>query len=569
MGVENALARRRGAPDKAVMVEIKSCEDLLEWLQDKPRRCGQVIARRAALRVLPYAFQHYTNDNWVTKFALALFRANAISWAASNFPAHDMRRAVADAYFAAADASDSADAATYASARAAARAAADAAHDVDAADAYLAAADAATYAAARAASDSANATYAAAAMWANASADIDWLSREGDPVLAARRLTREPLWLRAAPERWQADWDAAAARLLTLDPSYQVWIDWYNRRIKGENAAFAIPGDTNRAEDKDILAILADVTNGYFWGKGATYVNTTLQSWIDEARARVVPPDKPEPQNQDVVVFYPDGRGQFDANSAVGANELLISQEARERYAEACDTASEVLSLCTGHNQVGFIMPVLERYVGALGNRPEDCQTGNIIQRGERTLSAVADAIAELTPASPDEPVPIRTKQILSALEALPKAYHALVNFDPALARRIPLLLELGQTQVSISPEQYRGFIKNAAKIGILTEAAEAVLIEAGEAIAGSDEANVPSTYRYLEIARNFPRAMVAFLWKHKSVIGTATAAVVVGLVSTSVAFVANEAALFQFFAGSPNMTWFLEQLSALLKMAP
>ena len=539
------------------MVEITSRGDLLEWLKDKPRECAQVIAAREASRVFPYPFQHYVADDWAALFALSLLRANAISWAASNFSARDMKRAA------------------QAAARAAVRAAAAGAGARVAYTAVRAADAAGDAAAAVYAVDTGAgaAVYTAAAnvgvMWDNISADIDWLSREGDPALAACRLTREPLWLRATPKGWQSDWNNAAMRLLRLDPSYQVWIDWYNRRIIGEDAAFDIPGDTNRTEDKKILVALADATDEDFWGKGATHVNTTLQRWIDEARERAVPPDEPEPQNQDVVVFYPDGRGQFDANSAVGANELLTSQEARERYAEACDTASEVLSLCTGHNQVSFIVPVLERYVGALGDRPEECQTGNIIQRGERALRAAADAVAELTPASPDEPAPIRTKQILSALEALPKAYHALVNFDPALARRIPLLLEPGQSEVSISPEQYRGFIKNAVKIGILTEAAEAVLIEAGEAIAGSDEANVPSTYRYLEIARNFPRAMVAFLWKHKSVIGTATAAVVVGLVSTSVAFVANEAALFQFFAGSPNMTWFLEQLSALLKMAP
>ena len=556
------------------MVEITSRQELQKWLKDKPDECAQVIAARAALRVLPYPFQHHIAQDWVAKFALVLFRANAIAWAARNFPAHDMGRAAARAArvaYGAANAAHTAAAHTAAACAAAAYAAAAHTAAARAAAAYAAARADTVYAAT-------NAAYAAhagadagadAAMWNNVSADADWLSREGDPVLAANRLTVELLWLRDPPEGLQEVWDNAAARLTALDPSYGVWIDWYNRRIKGADASFDIPDDKDRVEDKAILIKLADATNKDFWDKGATHVNTTLQSWIDEARARAVEPDEPEPQNQDVVVFYPDGRGQFDANSAVGVNELLTSQEARERYAEACDTASEVLSLCIGHNQVGFIVPMLERYVGALGNRPEDCQTGNIIQRGERALSAAADAIAELTLASPDEPVPIRTKQILSALHALPKAYYALVNFDPALARRIPLLLELGQTQVSISPEQYRSFVKNALTTGILTETAENLLIEAGEAIAGSDEANVPSTYRYLEIARNFPRAMVAFLWKHKSVIGKATAAGVAGLVSAGVVFVANQAALLQFFAGSPNMTWFLEQLSALLKMAP
>ena len=548
------------------MGQISSREEFREWLQDKPVDWAQVIAARAALRVFPYALVHDGNDSnkWMKGSGIAFFRAVALPLIAFDFPDRDMSETIL---------------------RAVRHLASTSAHS-HAANAILEAGMAFNSHEGMIGGKLQNIISFAVStvvfeghslgrdgnsdsVWISVSEDCSALETDDDPDTAASRLRNnsvtEQLGFVGVGE-----WASASKRLYNLDPTYDVWLKWYDRRIKGEDAAFDIPGDTNRTEDKNILIRLADATNEEFWSKGATHVNTTLQSWINEASARVaVERDEPEPQNQDVVVFYPDGRGQFDANSAVGANELLTSQEARERYAEACDTASEVLSLCTGHNQVGFIAPVLERYISALGNRPEDCQTGNIIQRGERVLSAVADAIAELTPASPDEPVPIRTKQLLSALEALPKAYHALVNFDPALARRIPLLLEPGQTQVSISPEQYRGFIKNAVKIGILTETAENVLIEAGDAIAGSDEATVPSTYRYLEIARNFPRAMVAFLWKHKSAIAKGTAAGVAGLVSAGVVFVANQAALLQFFAGSPNMIWFLEQLSALLKMAP
>ena len=282
--MENALARWRGAPDKAAMVEITSRYELEEWLKDNPRECAQVIAARSALRVLPYAFQHSITGDRVAKLALALLRANAISWAARNFPAHDMRRAATDATYAAAYAAIYAADVAAAAARAA-DAAADVAYAADAAYAAARAADAAAdaaHATARSA-DAAHAT-ARAVMWANISADIDWLSREGDPVLAARRLTREPLWLRAAPKGWQDVWDNATARLTALDPSYQVWIDWYNRRITGEDAAFDISGDTDRTEDKNILIKLADATDEDFWDKGALHVNTILQSWIDEAR---------------------------------------------------------------------------------------------------------------------------------------------------------------------------------------------------------------------------------------------------------------------------------------------
>ena len=166
----------------------------------------------------------------------------------------------------------------FVAAHAAARAAFDAATRAAfyAADAVGAAADAAAYTAARAA--------ARAPVWANVSRDCNWLEASGDSASAARRLTQVKLWPAEDIAGWSVAWAEATDRLRSLDQGYDVWIDWYNRRILGEEAAFAIPGDTGRVEDKKILIRLADATDEEFWGKGATHVNTTLRSWIDEAR---------------------------------------------------------------------------------------------------------------------------------------------------------------------------------------------------------------------------------------------------------------------------------------------
>jgi hypothetical protein len=120
--------------------------------------------------------------------------------------------------------------------------------------------------------------------WREMEVDCRWLSEHAKKTDAHCILANRKAWPRAPHSQWHDMWSDATIRLLTLDPSYQVWIDWYNRRIEGHDAAFDIPGDKNRIHDKAILARLADATDEDFWGKGATYVNTTLQSWIDEAR---------------------------------------------------------------------------------------------------------------------------------------------------------------------------------------------------------------------------------------------------------------------------------------------
>jgi hypothetical protein len=285
------------------MGQITSSEELEEWLKDKPADWAQVIAVRAALRVLPYAFGEGVPQKWVKDVVSPLFRAIAISWAARNFPAHDM--AAAAAY--------------------AARAAADAA--------ARAAADAAAYAA-RAAAD--------AAAWANISHDCDWLGKYSDSALAAQQMTSVGLWLAGEIDGWRAVWVHAAERLLAVDASYQVWIDWCNLRFEGGNdMAFDIPGDVDRTEDKKILARLADATNEDFWDKGATYVNTTLQSWINEARERVAPKTIP-PQEPDAIAYGLNGQGKLDRLPASDQTHLRDIPDQQRIYRDVREAALEL-----------------------------------------------------------------------------------------------------------------------------------------------------------------------------------------------------------------------------------
>jgi hypothetical protein len=269
------------------MAQITSREELVGWLKDKPDDWAQAIVARAALRALPYAFGLGVKLYWIDTFALSLLRALAISWAATNFPAPNT---VSGSYFidAAVRANVAANAAVSANAAVRANAAASTLADVDAYPAAHAAEEA-SFAAIRP-NDAPFAAYAAAraadaySAWADLNRDCDWLAGKGHREQAARLLTYEPLWSAGASYGWKRTRLFATTQLLALDPTYQVWIDWYNRRIEGHDAAFDIPGDIDRVHDKAILVRLADASDEDFWGKGATYVNTTLQRWIDEAR---------------------------------------------------------------------------------------------------------------------------------------------------------------------------------------------------------------------------------------------------------------------------------------------
>jgi hypothetical protein len=270
--------------DKADMAQITSREQLEAWLKDKPADWAQVIAAHAALRVLPYEFREQPSYWRSIDPVLPLFRATSISWAAHNFPAQNMARA-AGAAARAADTENisSAAAAAYAAATPAA---------------------AAIYAVATANAASIYGVSTNVLFWENISHDCQWLSTKSDAASATRHLTREKLWLALKPKDWNKKRISVASRLRSRDEGYDVWIEWYNRRIEGHDAAFDIPGDIHRAEDKAILARLANATDKDFWSKDATYVNTTLQGWIDEARERVRPDetlDEPPPSIPETI----------------------------------------------------------------------------------------------------------------------------------------------------------------------------------------------------------------------------------------------------------------------------
>jgi hypothetical protein len=353
------------------MIDSREEEELAAWLEGRSLEYAQVIAARVALRVLPYGYGFtYVNETE----ALMLVRASLIPWSACNFPTHDMS-------YAAYHAIQMVHSLVYS------KVSADGYHFADAAFHALRAirkdaADAA-YRTTRSAADAARITHEVSkrfaqdadliadrladndvALWNNLSADCDWLAKSTDPITDARRLTHQPLWPRDMPDGWDATWQDGKARLHARDPSYQVWIDWYDRRIEGHDEAFDIPGDTDRTEDKKILARLADATNEDFWDKGATYVNTTLQGWIDEARARVAPLPEQDPA---AITYGVNDRGQLDRLPTQDQQHLRDVPDQQQIYGDVREAALELQG--EGQQRLG---PKLDRALSKfIGSMPE------------------------------------------------------------------------------------------------------------------------------------------------------------------------------------------------------
>lgn len=362
------------------MVEIRSRAELKIWLEGKPGEWAQVIAARAALRALPLgldAVKRYPER--IDDYAPVLFRANAMSWTKCNFPAYDM------AYSTAAAAAAAASSATATAASFAAFAA------------HASTSSAASSAAA--ATAAVNRSYTLDGhLWRAIESDGEWLMQQASDENAVRVMTRRGLWPSQPPKFWTEIRERAAEHLLALDPSYEVWVDWFDRRVRGERAAFDIPGDTDRKEDKAILARLANATDEDFWGKGAHHVNTTLQGWIDEARARAAAEAESSlPEQEDGATAYGlNDAGQVDRLPASDQQHLRDAPDQRRNYADIREAAQELAE--EGQRLGGRLRRALDRFLASLPEAFEQAEAypvwrdGNALRRIYRAHRLVVDS---------------------------------------------------------------------------------------------------------------------------------------------------------------------------------
>lgn len=269
-------------------VAISSREELEVWLEDKPREWAQVIALRAALRVLPFACEPAAFSGRIVdpRLPLAVFRASAISSGAAKIPLDDIAAyAAAAARAASAARAAAADAARAASAARAAYAAADAVR--------VAASTARASAAARAAfaADTASAASAAFAVWQSIVVDCDRL----DHGAVVGAVIEAPLWPNGLlPEALAPIWTRASAWLDANPPDgFPTWREWYERKLQGKRFEFE---GFNEAAEREFFDRLFAQDNSW-WNRKPEAVNAEIAGWVEELR-------QPSTPNVDFFISY-------------------------------------------------------------------------------------------------------------------------------------------------------------------------------------------------------------------------------------------------------------------------
>ena len=366
--------------------KVENLAQIIDWLEGKPTDWKTAIYVRSALRALPTMAD--TSEQWLRFYAVTIFRADALSWTALNFQKIGKMKAAAEA---------SQLALTEAIRRA---------YDDNLAWDALAGALGPNLLLSGIDADEVFNWKSPTGLQFKASdaaylnllepieKDLAWLQRHQKEQYVTRVMSRRSIWFGKPPEDWQASWVRLRAKLLEADPDYSVWVDWYERRIKGRRAAFDIPGDKGRVEDKKILRRLAEATNEDFWGKGHEYVNATLKGWLDEARARVAPPPivgeasgtleitgsataelgalPTPPQEASAIAYGVNERGKLDRLPNSYQAHLRDVPDQRRAYHDLRETAAELLS--EGQRLGHRLNRALERFLQSLPEGFEDAE---------------------------------------------------------------------------------------------------------------------------------------------------------------------------------------------------
>ncbi len=326
--------------------EIKGRESLEAWLSGQDREVVIAMAARTALRVAPLVVREQASTEGNVNFEIlvsTIFSASAFAWVASRYPfrANELAAAASRVGNTAHALANSDLGSVTLTATTAAATAANAVADTGRIAIALAdrnASVAESIIAAVVGSVAACIAFAASALapgWEQVRADIAAF-RKLDPCTVAN----QPLWSHETPD-WAADAWLALKAALPLSRDWQVWIDWYENRLRG--------GSRGEAYELVFASAPQEV-----WNKGPAESNAWIREHLpplpaDESHAKPVISDKEsleawlKGQRREVAIAIAARAALRVAPLAV---RLLRNHQSVEAFEDVATPASAIFRSC-------------------------------------------------------------------------------------------------------------------------------------------------------------------------------------------------------------------------------
>lgn len=177
-------------------------------------------------------------------------------------------------------------------------------------------------------------------IWRAVDTDCDWFAgqKEGGHTgrhQAAVGLFATPLWAGPIPDEAHSDTAALRRILKRHGYGFEVWLDWYDRRLAGRPTGFNLPPHADLEIHRRLIA-----QDDAWWRRDPGEVNAEIAAWIDE-----LTPDRVAADIERLSVRAEIGQADFTSPEAVRAIEALLRQSRR-----AHDAVAEYAPAGIGHN---------------------------------------------------------------------------------------------------------------------------------------------------------------------------------------------------------------------------
>ncbi len=365
--INPAIQRLMESPSTSHVLErlpgSDDMDELVAWARHQSRKTAIRVAVRSALRVLPLLAKpaNVRDPTAKEKLLLQVFRGLALSWTSGAWAKQAKVGPVAERL------EQLADRAGDFPSRCLSTAAFWTATTVDRGSDHVEALE-------NAHSYAVETAHAAAADVGFLQGVRDALKADMKAVDEGKNLSRQPLWLVATPPWVNEQWEALMSWLVTRDPTWEVWANWYDQRV-----ASAAPD-----KEQDVLVYqIPDAT----WDGDVSSANREFRRLIDEhfrlADAECGEADDKWPNalltaqqsplgakfeaSGEFLAFVPAG-DESDAAAAAQVATQQLHEEVRRRAAAFASAIGDRLE-----NQIGWrgIGPAARRMDG-LVQRPTD-----------------------------------------------------------------------------------------------------------------------------------------------------------------------------------------------------
>jgi hypothetical protein len=540
-GAPPYLANEAAIGDDVYVKQFESEEEFAAWLISRPASTAAIIAIRAALRVLPIAVSK-SNPVIVSNsiYATRLMRAVCLSWLGlKNLASPGTPEPSREAIFA-----------TNRAANTVAGAISGRAGDARASIAHAAFAASNTHSlnvieyskgAARAAI---SACGDANTVWQNIRLDCKFTDDASGLIarntIVGVTLLKSPLWPDRQPDWFAAEWRIAHETLQQIGQGFEIWRDWFQRRIDGEATGFDLPPDA----DAEISRRLIAADNGW-WNRPPAEVNADIKAWLTELTPLPTEPDEADfTQNPRALTFGANAEGRIDLLPDMAGDRLLNNADAQDRHAEALAEAQAALAASSRDLSQAFaIGETLSDYLAALGDSVETIRPSQLVLRGDKLRRLRADYI------SPTSSKPPLTEDQAFALENWERAHSALVGIDPFLSSIERASYGPAVPATIITLDAIKAIIDSARDANIASVAAQTSITDSVENVPAEASAGERRLVLATESLKNFIRGTASFIRRHKGKISAGALGLAKG---------AHEAALWI----QRNVEWLREALA-------